>query len=92
MIDPVMEYNHNLGCSVSGGAVYRGSMLEWQGIYLYGDFCSGQVWGLLRTASGEWMNESLFKFDSRITAIDQDEAGEIYLLDLLGTVLKLTSP
>jgi glucose/arabinose dehydrogenase len=90
LIDPVMEYNHNLGCSVSGGAVYRGSMLEWQGIYLYGDFCSGQVWGLLKTVSGEWMNESLVKFDRRITAIDQDETGEIYLLDLLGTVLKLT--
>jgi glucose/arabinose dehydrogenase len=90
LIDPVTEYSHSLGCSVSGGAVYRGAMLEWQGIYLYGDFCSGTVWGLFESPSGEWQNEPLFQFDRRITAIDQDEAGEIYLLDLLGTILKLT--
>jgi glucose/arabinose dehydrogenase len=91
LINPVVEYDHDLGCSVSGGAVYRGSLLEWQGIYLYGDFCSGRVWGLLQTPSGEWLNEPLFQFDSRIAAIDQDEDGEIYLVNLLGTILKLTA-
>ena len=45
---PVWEYDHSLGCSVSGGAVYRGSQLEWQGIYLYSDYCSGLIWGLLK--------------------------------------------
>jgi glucose/arabinose dehydrogenase len=89
-VDPVAEYDHGQGCSVSGGAVYRGSMLEWQGVYLYGDFCSGTVWGLLDNPSGEWENKALFQLDRKITAIDQDEFGEVYLLDLLGTVLKLT--
>jgi hypothetical protein len=63
---------------------------EWQGIYLYADFCSGTVWGLLQTPDGEWQNQALFQLDSRIAAIDQDEAGELYLLDLLGTVFKLS--
>jgi glucose/arabinose dehydrogenase len=90
LIDPVAEYDHSLGCSVSGGAVYRGSLLEWQGVYLYGDFCSGRVWGLLETPSGEWLNENLYQLDRQIAAIDQDEFGEIYLVDLLGTILKLT--
>jgi glucose/arabinose dehydrogenase len=89
-IDPVAEYDHSQGCSVSGGAVYRGSMPEWLGIYLYADFCSGTVWGLLQNPDGEWQNEALYQLNSRITAIDQDEAGEIYLLDLLGTIFKLT--
>lgn len=89
-INPVHEYDHDLGCSVSGGAVYRGSLLEWQGIYLYGDFCSGRVWGLLQTPSGEWLNESLYQLDRRIAAIGQDEAGEVYLVDILGVILKLT--
>jgi glucose/arabinose dehydrogenase len=89
-VNPVHEYDHNQGCSVSGGAVYRGSLLEWQGIYLYGDFCSGRVWGLLQTPSGEWVNEALYQLDRRIAAIGQDEAGEVYLVDILGSVLKLT--
>ncbi len=90
LIDPVAEYNHSLGCSVSGGVVYRGSLPEWQGVYLYGDFCSGRVWGLLNTPEGEWINSLLFNLDHRIAAIDQDQYGEIYLVDILGTILKLT--
>ncbi len=88
--DPIWEYDHSLGCSVSGGAVYRGSLSEWQGIYLYSDFCSGLVWGLLQTPSGEWQNQQLFRVGGRIAAIDQDEAGEVYLVDLEGSILKLT--
>ena len=90
LIDPVAEYDHSLGCSVSGGAVYRGALPEWQGIYLYGDFCSGRVWGLLNTPEGGWNNSLLFNLDRRIAAIDQDQYGEIYLVDILGSILKLT--
>ncbi|MFN2150025.1 MAG: PQQ-dependent sugar dehydrogenase, partial [Anaerolineales bacterium] len=53
---PIWEYGHDLGCSVTGGVVYRSSLPEWQGIYFYGDFCSGLVWGLLRDANLEWQN------------------------------------
>lgn len=88
-IHPVAEYDHSLGCSITGGAVYRGSLPEWQGIYLYGDFCSGRIWGLLGAGSGEWLSEPLYQLDRRISAIAQDENGEVYLLDLLGSVLKL---
>jgi glucose/arabinose dehydrogenase len=90
LTDPVWEYAHPTGCSISGGAVYRGSLLEWQGIYLYGDFCTGQIWGLLQTSAGEWSNQDLFQYSGRIAAIDQDESGEIYLVDLEGSILKLT--
>jgi glucose/arabinose dehydrogenase len=89
LTDPIWEYDHNLGCSVSGGAVYRGSMLEWQGIYLYGDFCSGRVWGLLQSQDGQWQNQLLFQVNGKIAAIDQDENGEVYLVDLEGSIFKL---
>lgn len=89
VIDPIWEYAHSLGCSVSGGAVYRGSMEEWQGVYLYSDFCSGLIWGLMKSPGGEWQNQQLYSVGGRIAAIDQDEFGEIYLVDLEGSILKL---
>ncbi|MEO8354767.1 MAG: PQQ-dependent sugar dehydrogenase, partial [Chloroflexota bacterium] len=53
LIDPVAEYSHpEGGCSVTGGYVYRGSMPEWNGIYLYGDYCTGIIWGLNRSNDG----------------------------------------
>jgi len=91
LLSPIWEYDHSLGCSISGGAVYRGSLAEWQGIYLYGDFCTGLVWGLLRTPDGNWSNQQLFSTDRKIAAIDQGQDGEVYLVDLSGTVLKLTA-
>lgn len=89
LIDPVAEYSHPTGCSVSGGAVYRGAMPAWQGVYLYADYCSGLVWGLVQDADGNWQNQILFRTDRRIPAISQDEAGEVYLLDIRGAVLRL---
>ena len=46
---PVAEYDHDLGCSITGGEVYRGSAYpDMDGVYFYGDFCSGRIWGLWR--------------------------------------------
>lgn len=89
LIDPVAEYDHSQGCSVSGGAVYRGAMAAWQGVYLYADYCSGLVWGLVQDASGSWQNQVLFRTDRRIPAVSQDTNGEVYLLDIQGAVLRL---
>jgi len=44
---PRAVYGHDLGCSVTGGYVYRGaSMPELDGWYVYGDFCSGLIWAV----------------------------------------------
>jgi glucose/arabinose dehydrogenase len=44
---PRAAYSHEFGCSVTGGYVYRGSMMpELQGWYVYGDYCSGRVWAV----------------------------------------------
>ena len=86
---PVAEYSHDEGgCSVTGGYVYRGAMPEWNGIYLYGDYCTGYVWGLLNV-NGQWQNQLLFQPNVRITSFGQDEAGEIYMLNDTGEVYKL---
>jgi len=86
---PVSEYSHaEGGCSVTGGYVYRGSMPEWNGIYLYGDYCTGHVWGLIKSG-GQWQVQLLFESQGLITSFGQDENGEIYLLSDDGSVLQM---
>lgn len=89
LTDPIAEYSHaEGGCSVTGGYVYRGSMPEWNGIYLYGDYCTGFVWGLIRGNSG-WQGQLLFDTDVNITSFGQDEMGEVYFVGDGGGVYKL---
>lgn len=90
LIDPVAEYNHDAGCSVSGGVVVRDLALpDWQGVYLYGDYCSGLIWGLLRAADGSWSGSLLFQTGARITSFGEGLRGEVYLLNLRGAVYRL---
>ena len=47
LIDPVVEYDHGLGRSITGGYVYHGESIEGlDGTYLYGDYLSGRIWGV----------------------------------------------
>jgi glucose/arabinose dehydrogenase len=90
LVDPIAAYGHDQGCAVTGGYVYRGAALpEWQGIYLYADFCTGNVWGLVRDEAGEWQNALLFETERNISSFGVDAEGELYLLDYEGAVFKL---
>lgn len=90
LVDPVWEYGRDQGCSVTGGYVYRGAALpQMQGIYLFGDYCSGKVWGLLHTPGGEWRQKLLFETGLPVSSFGLDDSGEIYLLDHRGAVLRL---
>ena len=85
---PAAEYSHSnpySGCSVTGGYVYRGSMPEWNGVYLYGDYCEGTVWGLI-LVNGQWQSQVMFETGMTITSFGEDEAGELYLLSDTGGV------
>jgi glucose/arabinose dehydrogenase len=87
---PVAEYSHDLGNSVIGGYVYRGVNLPaWQGVYLYGDYGSGRVWGLLHLIDGSWLNSIMFETGRQISSFGVDENGEIYLVDDAGGILML---
>lgn len=88
MIDPVAEYSHpEGGCSVTGGYVYRGSMPEWNGIYLYADYCTGMIWGLLQVDGG-WQTQRLFDLQVTITSFGQDGSGELYLVSDNGGIYR----
>jgi glucose/arabinose dehydrogenase len=79
---PIVTYDHSQGCSVIGGVVYRGSLQAGlQGTYLYGDFCTGRIWGLRRNSAG-WSHALLHQETMQISGFGEDEQGEAYLADL----------
>ncbi len=89
-IDPVLEYDHSQGASVTGGYVYRGSAItDLQGRYVYGDFTSGKIWFASQTDNGwattEWQDTNL-----NISSFGEDAAGELFVIDYSGTIYKLT--
>ncbi len=89
---PAAEYSHALGCAVTGGYVYRGTRFPaLRGLYLYGDFCSGIVWALARSASGDWTAAEVGQTGASISSFGEDESGELYLTDLwTGSVYLVT--
>ena len=90
LIEPVFEFGHDQGCSITGGFVYRGIDLpELNGIYIFGDFCSGLVWGLINQGNGQWNGKILFETGLSISSFGIGELGEIYLLDLNGRLYRL---
>jgi glucose/arabinose dehydrogenase len=96
LIVPILEYPHEKGrCSVIGGYVYRGrSLTGLAGQYVYGDFCSGEIFGFQRTQEGKVSHEPhvLIKTPLRISSFGQDEAGELYVLDHSGGVYRFARP
>jgi glucose/arabinose dehydrogenase len=88
---PVAEYDHTGGnCSITGGYVYRGRLLlALRGAYLYGDFCSGRIWALRRSALG-WTSRLLLDTALQISSFGEDEAGELLVADLAsGRIFRL---
>jgi glucose/arabinose dehydrogenase len=87
---PIAEYDHSQGCSVTGGYVYRGARFpELTGIYFYGDFCSGLIWGLRPAADRGWSQAQLLQSDLSISSFGQDEGGELYVIDHRGGVFQV---
>jgi glucose/arabinose dehydrogenase len=91
---PLLEYSHaaNGRCAVTGGYVYRGTAIPaLAGWYVYGDYCSGEVWAVSSTASSKPAPVRLLGSGSGrlIAGFGQDDAGELYLCDLSGTVYRI---
>lgn len=88
---PLYEYDHSVGCSITGGFVYRGNELpQLVGHYFFGDFCSGRVWTLRRNSLGqvESLTDRTLEFQpagggalTAPVAFGEDGFGELYVLD-----------
>jgi glucose/arabinose dehydrogenase len=86
---PILEYSHSSGrCSITGGYVYRGTLFSLPfGDYVFGDFCTGEIFLLENGVQTRLLDTSL-----SISSFGEDEAGEIYVVDLGGTVSRLVNP
>ncbi|MBD2460571.1 PQQ-dependent sugar dehydrogenase [Oscillatoria sp. FACHB-1407] len=86
---PVAEYGRSLGSSITGGFVHRSSANPTlQGVYFYGDFITGRVWGLRRNGN-LWENGLLTDTDYSISTFGQDEQGNVYLADYSGGLYRI---
>lgn len=91
MVYPVYEYRHADGrCSVTGGHVYRGDAIpDLNGVYLFGDYCSGEIWGAWRDSAGTWSAYVLLNADARISGFGTDEAGEVFVVTYGGDIYRI---
>ena len=84
-VAPIAEYGHDAGCSVTGGYVYRGDDIPGlDGWYVFGDFCSGTIFGVPADATEGTDPRVLLETDLAISAFGEGADGELYVADLEG--------
>ncbi|WP_317896772.1 PQQ-dependent sugar dehydrogenase [Aurantibacillus circumpalustris] len=83
-ISPIYDYAHSLGCSVTGGYVYRGGQEgALFGKYLFTDYCQGRIWATEPNGTGGWTTSQLPQTTPQInnnySSWGEDVYGELYL-------------
>ncbi len=88
---PVAEYAHGAGeCAITGGYVYRGSsQRDLQGLYVFGDYCSGRIWTMPST--GSTITERL-DTSMNLTSFGESESGELYVVNQGGGLFRVVAP
>ena len=86
LVLPVIEYGHADGaCSITGGYVYRGTQFpRLRGMYVYGDFCNGMMFGARRAGDGTITTSELFDANFNISTFGESADGELYVADYGG--------
>jgi len=90
MTMPIHEYTHSDGCSITGGYVYRGTaQTSMQGIYFFGDYCSGKIWGLQQEL-GSWTHGDIITTAFGLASFGENEAGDLFIANRsTGNIMQL---
>jgi len=107
-IEPIIEYthkpnlqsqgmfpDHSIGLCIIGGYVYRGKACPaLNGIYIYGDYNLGTIWGLRYDYAAQKVTAhgTLLQQPNNIDSFAEDADGEIYALMQDGKIMKITAP
>jgi glucose/arabinose dehydrogenase len=91
-VGPVAEYDHDEGCSVTGGHVYRGKAVRTAvGRYFYGDYCSGTVWSfVIRNGRATGLRTEPGLRLAGLSSFGEGAGGELYLVSHQGTIYRMT--
>jgi hypothetical protein len=105
LVEPIHEYSHSVGQSITGGFVYRGRLLgsAFQGRYFFADFVQGRVWsmGLVLTGNGEAQASGITEHTSElggsqlgnISSFGVDADAELFVVGYSsGKILRLVKP
>ena len=89
---PIYKYHiRNENCAIIGGVVYRGTEIPvLDGMYLFGDFCSGRVWALESDETTKWRLIQIADLDFPVSSFGTDAAGEVYVLTFGGPIFRLS--
>ena len=92
LVDPIAEYSHAEGRSVTGGFAYRGQAYpSLQGRYFFADFIEGRIWSMYKTgANPDTWSVPVLELDTalRISSFGEGEAGELYVVDYSGGTVR----
>jgi uncharacterized repeat protein (TIGR03806 family) len=98
LIDPITEYSHSLGNSITGGYVYRGDAVpELDGLYVFADYGSGRFWAARPDGQGGYENDELIDTNVNPTAFGVGPDDELYFVNIdgsngLGRVRRIDPP
>ncbi len=88
---PIFSYSHPEGFSITGGFVYRGTMIPGLcGVYIYADYVSERIWGLRYDGGRVTRQRELLRARAAVSSFGEDEGGELYVADHRGgRILKI---
>ena len=87
---PVSQYSHSVGEAVTGGYVYRGSAIpSLRGFYVFGDYVTGRVWAMKGPGGTRVALPGADRKVAHISSFGQDAAGELYVVDIAGSVYRI---
>lgn len=92
---PIFTYTHDQGrCSVTGGHVYRGAAIpDLDGVYVFGDYCSGELLGLQEVTEGVLVSNLVTdRSAGNLISFGEDADGELHILAADGSIYRLDGP
>ena len=91
-IDPITEYDHSVGASVTGGFVYRGTAVtDLVGWYVFGDFITGRIFAVPADSQIGTSYTELLSAGLSIASFGEGDDGELYIVDYGGTLHQIVS-
>ncbi|MES0488618.1 MAG: PQQ-dependent sugar dehydrogenase [Leptospirales bacterium] len=79
--NPIYEYTHEMGASITGGYVYRGKNIpELHGLYIFGDFVEGRIWAISQNGAKQNLASLVVDTSIYISSFGLDVDGELLIV------------